>query len=170
MEGLEHQQTTERGSALVEFLLVIPFLITILIGVVDIGCALKEYFYLRNAVAAGAEYAMSASPLPANAPYVTNANGNCAGGFDPVHSQVHTRIGRMIQLQNRALKDPCIESKLFLETGDTEDYTVKVRVTAKYDALLPTFDGIKISAEARVPYLLTPAGSTPWTIVRGGGS
>lgn len=46
----------EEGASAVEFALVSPFLLLLLIGVVDLGSFITERFKVQNAIAAAAEY------------------------------------------------------------------------------------------------------------------
>lgn len=131
----------ERGSAFLEFAISLPFLITVIIGVIDIGRGMREYFLLKAAVIEGAERAMSLSNL-------TGSLGCSSGTYDRSHEQVHQRVEELLTLQSRALTTPCVSSAV-----SSSDKTVMVRASAKFQAIFPLFDGVSIAAEARMPYL-----------------
>lgn len=152
---------SERGTALVELSLALPFLVALAVGVIDIGCGLREYYFLRDAVASGAEYAMAASPLTPGGAQASDGSGACPGAprdraapADGSHRRVHQRVMDVIRLQNTSLAGTCIVSQLTLEGGASPGFAVLVQATGRYEALFPLFDGITITARARVPYLL----------------
>ena len=58
---------SERGSNLVEFALVAPVLVFLLIGIADVGRAFYDYISITNAVREGARYATRHPLDPANA-------------------------------------------------------------------------------------------------------
>jgi len=60
---------TERGANLVEFALVLPFLLLLLVGIADLGRAFYAYVSLTNAVREGASFA-ARFPFPDNADIV----------------------------------------------------------------------------------------------------
>jgi hypothetical protein len=78
-----------RAQALVEFALVLPFLVLMLAGVVDLGNAFQTYIGLTNAAREGAHWGINhsgnicdhAGPRPASSScgvyYGVNANGTC---------------------------------------------------------------------------------------------
>ena len=144
----------ERGGSMVEFLISIPFLLTLIIGLIDIGRGMREYFLLKNAVSSGAERAMSLADLPSGSEFFSlTAPGCTSGPHDSNHELVHQRVESLIGLQNLALTSPCISSQLSTTSGTSSDNTVKVRATARFQAIFPMFNRILISAEARMPYL-----------------
>lgn len=144
---------SERGVAIVEFVIALPFLITLTVSVVDIGRTLKEYFYLRDAVAAGAERAMAVSQLADGVTYANTTANGCSGQTHATHTKIHERIIRLMGLQNKALSQPCVTTKLTKGgTGSTRD-TVLVQASAEYQGFFPLFDGLEITAQTRVPYV-----------------
>ena len=82
-----------RAQAVVEFALVLPFLVLLLAGVVDLGNGFQAYIALTNVAREGAHYGINNSAACAHAPtvlsgqtvtcnvyYAVNANGTCNTG------------------------------------------------------------------------------------------
>ena len=62
-----------RGVAALEFALVVPFLLLMIVGIVDIGMGIYRKMQVQNAAQAGAQYAISHGYSPSIADVVTNA-------------------------------------------------------------------------------------------------
>ena len=58
-----HRRKEQRGTAFLEFMIALPFLLALILGIFDITVALNEYFFLADAVKAGAQRAMTAPNL-----------------------------------------------------------------------------------------------------------
>ena len=76
------KQDSERGQSLVEFALMLVILLTILMGILDLGRAYFVYIALQDAVAEGATYAA------VNPTCLTPGSGACA---DPDNAVWRTR-------------------------------------------------------------------------------
>ena len=144
----------ERGNALIEFMISLPFLIGILTGIIDITLALKEYYFLADAVSAGAQRAMTAPNLVFGLDYASGTRANCVGQTDPNHDLIHERVEEMVTLHNRQLTQICVLSHREPPGATPEQNTVLVQAIASYDGFFLPFKGLTISAQARVPYLL----------------
>ena len=139
----------ERGTAFIEFAISLPFLVTLIIGVIDIGRGMREYFVMKAAVIEGADRAMSLANLQ-------GSGSSCPGTANASHKQVHQRVSGLLQLQSHGLRDTCVSSEVITASGTTKDNTVSVQASASFVALFPLFDGVPIAAEARMPYLRAP--------------
>lgn len=66
-----HRRRGERGAAAVEFALVVPLLLTFLLGTVELGLYMKDYVSMSSSVRAGARSASAAAgDGPAKCPVV----------------------------------------------------------------------------------------------------
>lgn len=147
--------TNESGTAFLEFVIALPFLVTILIGLFDVSFAIKEYFFLTDAISSGATQAMVAPGITASATYyVTGTSSDCVGTNNVNVEGIHERVANLIDLQNRSLSSLCIRSKLEPKTDPNDTDIVFVQAYAHYDGMLPLFHGMTISAQTRVPYLV----------------
>lgn len=54
-----HFKNRERGQGLVEFALVLPIFLILVLGIVDFGWALKSYITITNAAREGARYGVT---------------------------------------------------------------------------------------------------------------
>src|SRR5215212_5854472 len=105
---------SERGAALVEFALVVPFLMLIMCATIDFGLAVYTLANLTAAVREGGRFAASRNPAP-----TTN---------DPaVQSKVYTYIAGMNNGMTTAQKLATITTAYDAATGD-----ITVRIT-NYD-------------------------------------
>lgn len=82
----------ERGQAVVEFALVLPFLFILLFGIIQGGITLNHYLTLTDAVRAGARTASVSADLGAGgaAAAATTAMTNAAGGLALQDPQVQS--------------------------------------------------------------------------------
>jgi Flp pilus assembly protein TadG len=105
---------SERGAALVEFALVVPFLVLIMCATIDFGLAVYTLANLTAAVREGGRFAASRNPPPAN--------------NDPaVQNRVYTYIAGMNNGMTTAQKMATITSSYDAVTGN-----ITVRIT-NYD-------------------------------------
>ena len=56
------QRRSQRGQSLVEFALVLPILLILVLGIVDFGMGLRAYVTLTNATREGARFAAVGEP------------------------------------------------------------------------------------------------------------
>lgn len=144
----------QRGTAFLEFMIALPFLLALILGLFDITVALNEYFFLADAVKAGAQRAMTAPNLVRNLQYASGPTISCSGANDKSSDLIHGRVANLINLHNRSLSELCIISERLQASDPSNADTVLVQAQASYEAIFPLFKGITISAQVRVPYLL----------------
>jgi Flp pilus assembly protein TadG len=84
-----------RGAAIVEFALVMPFLILLMVGLFDLGLGFWQYMQVQAAAEAGAQYAarypfpwVTTTAIPAITTAITSATGTPGISADPAPSQV----------------------------------------------------------------------------------
>lgn len=138
----------QAGNAMIETLIALPFLVTIVFSVLDISLVLREYYFLSDAVSAGAERAMTDASMASGTDYASGIRPGCIGEIES--GRVHGRIEELVDLHSLHLRDICILS----HRESAGQNTVRIQAVASYEGFLPPFDGITIAAEARVPYLL----------------
>ncbi|MBI2954090.1 MAG: pilus assembly protein [Chloroflexi bacterium] len=71
-----HSQVGERGQSAVEFAIVLPLLLLILMGTVDFGRLYFRYVIVANAARVGAEYGMDARRSTSDVVSVIKAESN----------------------------------------------------------------------------------------------
>jgi Flp pilus assembly protein TadG len=75
----------ERGQTMVEFALVLPVLVTVLLGIFQFGVTFKNYLQLTDAVRSGARTAavsrLAADPVGTTVNQVKTAAGDIASGM-----------------------------------------------------------------------------------------
>ena len=150
-------KSDEKGSAFLEFVIALPFLVTLLVGLFDVSFAIKEYFFLTDAISSGATRAMVAPGLNDLSPsqiYVTGTSADCTGQNNSNTKTVHSRGANLIDFQNRSLSSLCIRSRLEPNADPNKTDVVFVQAYANYNGMLPLFHGMTISAQTRVPYLV----------------
>ena len=76
----------ERGSAVVEFALVLPLVLVVVLGLVQVGLVVRDRLLLEAAARAGAR----AAALQDDAGAVTSAALGAAPGLDPALARVET--------------------------------------------------------------------------------
>lgn len=115
--------------------------------IIDIGNALTQYFYLREAVRSGAQKVMSLPSLAADIEYGNAETQNCIQAKDHIHSQIHNRVLEFVKLHSPSLYDICVTSMLI-----SSSKVVKVQANAKFNALFPLFNLFTIKASTFTPY------------------
>ncbi len=87
---LQRMARSTRGAAVVEFAIVVPFLLTLLLGIIDFGRMFAVGASLAAAVREGARVAAAASD-PSAAATVTAAQDRVIGAFQPLGGTALTR-------------------------------------------------------------------------------
>ena len=144
----------ERGSAGIEFMLSLPFMVTLLVGVIDLSFAFKEYYFLLDAVSEGGKRAMTAPEFGSAVSFASGTREGCVGQIAD-RDVIGDRVTTLVHLHNRALSDLCIVAERTAAASNPgEDDTVLVQAVGTYSGLFPAFRALTISAQVRVPYLL----------------
>lgn len=167
--SLSYLQNEAGLSSMLEFSLVAPFLLALLIGVVDIHKACKHYLYLSQAVGQGALFAggvpnirgTTAAEQAVEINKTYKAGDDCqntsSGAQERAHAKIRKEILKYLN-QNRdlriAAKSTCIETTLLTRDVDGNQ-NIRIKMTIGYDPIFPTFNqSFKISLRSESPYLL----------------
>ncbi len=96
---MRSEKHSKRGQGIVEFTLVLPILLMLLIGVAEVGYALRNYILVVNACREGARLAARGEETSEIFTQVTNAGDvictsseNCAPGTDPTAGVIVTKV------------------------------------------------------------------------------
>lgn len=164
MNRRSDHRTGETGIAMLELLVAAPFLLVLVIGVIDVGRLLNQYLLLNYAVSSGVRFAMSQPDLAAG-PFVGGTpNQTCPTGWGAPataqthHQEIHERVRDIVNLANEALNTSyCIRSTLQIQptmTDDPREKTVSIELYAAYRAFFPLLNGLPMTVRATGPYLL----------------
>ena len=166
---LRRDPQAEDGNAYVEFLLCLPFVLTILIGIVDLGRALVLYLTLSRLTYEGARYMATLPGLTEGGCLTSPASPACA---DSGHEAVRTRLAPIFQDGLIQEANATIQTEVFGDTNvltvdptltgeaktSAEQRVVRVTVSAPFEPLFPTFGLLRsLTAHSSGPYLLQVA-------------
>lgn len=158
----------ERGTAMLEFMIVLPFLLTMIFGVVDLSRAISQYMMLSEAVSQGVRYAGSVSNLsgsvnteyrdltPAQHCDTSMPKSFSRNVINPSreHEQIQQRVEDLL-LQGSTSLDLdtlCIRSEVMPASGGAE-MNVHLEAQANFNSILPLLQGISLRAQATGPYM-----------------
>lgn len=174
--NLDYLKSEDGMSSMLEFAIVAPFLLALLVGVVDVHKACKHYLYLSQAVGQGALYAAGVPNIKGETPTeqaeeenkVYRAGPGCAttttGAQENAHAKIRTEIEKYLN-QNQDLRiaenSTCFETEMSAADADGNQ-NIRIRVTFGYDPIFPVLDlmffqtnyALTISLETNTPYLL----------------
>jgi hypothetical protein len=145
----------DRGTALVEFCIVLPILAILLIGVMDVGNLLNHYLVLTQDAAEIARYGSGIPDLEIGRScqgYVT-LPGYCTlgNGTGTKHQLLYDRAQRLMSISRL----PMLPSSSFtyeIEHEASHD-AVYVDINTTFKGFIPPFDNIPISVRSRSAYL-----------------
>lgn len=167
------QETDELGSAYVEFLLCLPFLITLIVGIIDIGRGLALYMTISRISFEGARYFATLPGARQQTCTMGPSQLACdrATDIDLIHLKVRDHLKPLFDHTIATYRTSTIITSLYgpeyqrpipggllgVAGGPTgQDRTLTVTVTAHFDPLFPTFGLLNsLSASSSGPYLLT---------------
>jgi len=140
MKTLSKQKTssskTQKGSVLVEFTFVLPLLLILFIGTLELGRTLNEASWLTQASYQSAK--------------LGSENPSVLGGV----AAMQNRANILKNLQNKFLDN---DSITVVPAYDSEDGLVSTRISGTLRPLIPYFP-ITVSVESVGPHLLRTAG------------
>ena len=144
-------KSKERGTAMLEFALVLPMLLLLIFGVVDIGSALTKYMALAQVAGEGVRSAGERAGLEQGS-YSDLADG----GGQPGQYSVQSRVSSLLRFQNLKMNDMTINSAFDSVANPATGVgprTVSVTISGTYDGILPIFRGLTITANKSGAYL-----------------
>ena len=156
------ESTSERGIALMEFLVAIPFLVIMSTSIIDIALVLNQYMLITNAVHAGTRMGSEYAALETG-----TFSGISAGqsSFCPVsatapknHGEIQARVVELINMSNRRLVPNTLCVFTGVRTGlvpatNPKNNTIFVRIEVRYQGFFPAFNNMPIIIEASGPYV-----------------
>jgi Flp pilus assembly protein TadG len=174
-----HRNLAEDGSAYVEFLLCLPFIITLIVGIVDIGRGLALYMTLTRLSFEGARYFATIPGAHQTTCSINTEGAHCATtpafsttAVDPAILQVWIKLGPLFERTIAQQDKSTVVTQLFgpnnprplpgAVLGDAGDQSRSVTVTIRteFEPMFPTFGLLNsLSASSSGPYLLTNMGS-----------
>lgn len=121
----------ERGQALVEFALIVPIFLVLLLGIVDFGWALKSWITVTNATREGARMGAVGWPL---GEYLTDCNDSGADDLTVVGRTCSALAASVDNVQD--VTATCEERNGVEPCGQTGDAVV-VSMSYGYDFITP---------------------------------
>jgi len=150
MESIrKNRKSSQHGGILVEFALVMPVIIGIFTGFMDIGLMLDQRARLERSVYEAVRYGIS---VPGLEPVTVSSNSP------------NTSYPRQLELQQR-LKDILVQNSIRATsttitttliptgTGNQRESILTVRIDAQVPAQLPGFKTYSLSLSQSAPYL-----------------
>ena len=144
------RKSLQRGAALVEFALVVPLLVLMIVGVVDLGGALNSYMVLAQIAGEGVRSAGERAGLERGSNFVNLVDGE----FYPGQYSVQFKVNSMLRLQDLPLSGLTVRSAYYRNGGaGNPERTVAVSISGTYNGILPVFRNFPINIEKQGPYL-----------------
>lgn len=151
----------QAGSALIEALITIPFLLTLVGGTLDLGRLLVQYMRVVQVASEGAKLAARQEALESGEVFTNLVNGTHCFGEAPErgcqqHLQTQQRIATLLNVSELNLTNLIISSSYSPTFGSgpaPERDSVLVSISARYDGLLPFIRGVNINVARRAQYL-----------------
>ncbi|MBP9838208.1 MAG: pilus assembly protein [Proteobacteria bacterium] len=150
----------KKGTALVEFLIVLPFLILLVFTVIDLGAILYNYFVYSDSVNVGMRVASDLSNLKVG--YFENqTQGQDCSMLSTAASEDYNEEHRKIQnaitemLNNNFLinkNDICIQTKLEPDSDPTKGL-ITIELDSLYDGISPFLQNFPLKVTSKGHYL-----------------
>ena len=139
--GFARRRTRRRGQALVEFALVAPLFIVVLLAAIEVGRYIYHYEMLNNAAREGVRYAIVHGAL----------SGDPTGPpHDPTGDDIKLAVSQaslsLIGVGDMTIPDPIYAGPN--GTSNKRGSNVTVSVTYTYASIIPLVPPISVSAES----------------------
>lgn len=118
------QRRSQRGQSLVEFALVLPILLILLLGIVDFGMGLRAYVTLTNATREGARFAAVGNPAG-------TYPADCTGSFSD------SAVGRVCTTLSGLDLDGVQTVSVVYPDGQLPGHSVVVSADYQYEFITP---------------------------------
>lgn len=145
MQHEKRKLNSEKGVAMLEFTLIAPLMVLLMIATYDLGNALNQYLSLSRIVYEGTRYAATLPGLE-----VTGANTTeyVAANADTMnHNKVRERV------RNLLIKSGFNVSAATIRTENQNNEWVKITVSEDYNSIFGLFRTLPISVSASGPFL-----------------
>jgi len=140
----------EKGQALIELALCLPFLVLLLFAVFDVGSALISDLVLSQIVREGVRYGGGIARLESGS-YVNADGGDPQSTTCPGHFAIQSRIRELLSLSHVAVSDFNIQSSL--PNVPNSNRAITVRVSGLLPGFFQPFGDIPFSWELSGPFL-----------------
>lgn len=147
-------ESSERGVAMVETCVVLPFLFFLIFATYELGAALNEYLTLTRVVYEGSRYAATIPGLEKTD--VTDPNSYYGTGkVNPIYqTKVYDRVTDLVN--RNGFDSNSVTIKLYNEN----DEKVSVSVDKEFVSIFGMFNGLRINVSASGPFLSKPPTSS----------
>lgn len=136
---------TERGAALLECTIILPFLVMMIAATYDLAGALNQYLTLTRIVYEGARFAATLPGLELNGVHT-------AVNQDQHHNDIRKRVVNLLVKQGF---NP--DEFSLISTENSQNEWVTVSVEKKYTGQFRFFDNMPLRVSATGPYLSVSA-------------
>lgn len=115
----------ERGASLVEMALIMPILLLIMVGSLDLGSAFVRKMELSNAAKAGIQYAMVRKPVEGDVTAISNAVTESIGDSGNASTDIDVELYCMCDGAKQVCTNVCADENVsaFVNVTVTENYT-----------------------------------------------
>lgn len=167
-KGLRYQLADEKGTAMMEFMVVVPLLLFLSLALFDCGRALNAYISVSQIAHEGVRrgsstFALETGNFESNSPSASCATpSKLPPSVLTKQAMLQQNTQRLLAAQTLAIdkSDLCIESGRSISGGPGMEDTVYVRVETSFDSLFPFFNRIPIRVAASGPYLFADDSSS----------
>lgn len=117
--------TSIKGASLVELALVMPVIMLMIVGSLDMGSMFVRKMEIANAAKAGAQYALVRKPVQGDLTNISSAVTNSLGGSVTPSTQINVELYCMCFSTKQLCTVDCADEDLsaFINITITEDYT-----------------------------------------------
>lgn len=139
---LQKIKTPAKGQSLLEFALMLPVLLIIVLGVIEFGRIFLLYTEASNAAREAARYGVAAGNSPNNMPRYLDCDEIRQAALDTVVLSDFEPVETNIQIayddgNNNGILDNDCDSGVLTENDIFQGYRIVVTVTASYEPILP---------------------------------
>ncbi|MCP5381612.1 MAG: pilus assembly protein [Kordiimonadaceae bacterium] len=115
----------ERGASLVEMALILPILLLLMVGSLDLGSAFVRKMELSNAAKAGIQYAMVRKPVEGDVTAISNAVTESIGDTGNDTTDIDVELYCMCDGAKQLCTNVCADENVsaFVNVTVTENYT-----------------------------------------------
>ena len=114
----------ESGASLVELALILPILLLLMVGSLDLGSAFVRKMELSNAAKAGIQYAMVRKPLEGDVTAITNAVTDSIGDTGNASTDINVELYCMCDGAKQMCTNVCVDENVsaFVNVTVSENY------------------------------------------------